>query len=124
MERIIIGLEVTVIGMSVVFLILILINLALNLMRVFFSQAEPPKKAPSKRAETAGALDQGPKQDEGRLIAVLTAAILATGETKAPFRTLSIRALNGTRAAWKENARRSHLRGKTLVRSRPKHALR
>ncbi|MCF8079383.1 MAG: OadG family protein [Desulfobacterales bacterium] len=124
MERIIVGLQVTVIGMSVVFLILILINLALNLMRVFFSQAEPPKKAPAKRAETAGALDPGSNQDEGRLIAVLTAAILADGETKAPFRTLSIRALDGKRSAWKENARRAHLRGKTLVRSRPKTALR
>jgi len=121
LERIIIGLEVTVIGMSVVFLILILINLALNLMRVFFSQAEPPKKAPAKRAGPAGVLDQGSDQEEGRLIAVLTAAILATGETKAPFRTLSIRALEAKGSAWKENARRSHLRGKTLVGSRPKH---
>lgn len=124
MERIIIGLEVTVIGMGVVFLILILINLALNLMRVFFSQEQPPKKAPAKRAEPAGALDQGSDQEEGRLIAVLTAAILATGEAKAPFRTLSIRALEAKGSAWKENARRSHLRGKTLVRSRPKPALR
>jgi sodium pump decarboxylase gamma subunit len=110
--------------MGVVFLILILINLALNLMRVFFSQAEPPKKTPAKRAKTAGALDPGSDQEEGRLVAVLTAAILAAGETKAPFRTLSIRALEAKGSAWKENARRAHLRGKTLLRSRPKPALR
>lgn len=122
MERIIIGLEVTVIGMSVVFLILILINLALNLMRVFFSQEQPPKKAQATTAGSTATLDQDANLEQGRLIAVFTAAILATGETKAPFRTLSIRALEAKGSAWKENARRSHLRGKTLVRSRPKHA--
>ena len=124
MERIIIGLEVTVIGMSVVFLILILINLALNLMRVFLFREEPPGKAPAKTGKTAGTFAQDPDQDKGRLIAVLTAAILATGETQAPFRTLSIRALDEKRSVWKENARRSHLRGKKLVRSRPKPAFR
>lgn len=123
MERIIIGLQVTIIGMSVVFLILILINLALNLMHMFFSRAEPSKKAPATTGGATTALDQDPDQEQGRLIAVLTAAILATGETTAPFRTLSIRALEGKGSAWKENARRSHLRGKTLIRSRPKHAL-
>jgi sodium pump decarboxylase gamma subunit len=121
LERIIIGLQVTIIGMSVVFLILILINLALNLMHMFFSRAEPSKKAPATTEGATTALDQDP--DQGRLIAVLTAAILATGETTAPFRTLSVRALEGKGSAWKENARRSHLRGKTLIRSRPKHAL-
>ena len=124
MERIIIGLQVTVIGMSVVFLILILINLALNLMRVFFYRAEPPKKAPVNRSGTAGASEPGSNQEEGRLIAVLTAAILASGETTSPIRTLTIRTLDGNHSAWRENARRSHLRGKPLVRSWPKRALR
>ncbi len=124
MDKITIGLQVTIIGMGVVFLILILINVALNLMRVVFYKTGGSEKTPERTAASNQAPDQDPDQDQGRLIAVLTAAILAAGETRAPFRTLSIRALDQKRSAWKEHARRSHLRGKTLVCSRPKQALR
>lgn len=95
--------------MAIVFLILILISLALNLMKVFFYEEGASAKAQPKAAPAIPpAREAAP--ESGHLIAVLTAAIMATGEVRAPFRTLAIRSVGGKGSAWKANARASLLR--------------
>lgn len=124
MEKLIIGLQITFIGMTIVFLILILIKLALDLMRVLIARTDPSGKAPEAMEPSADGRNPDASQDPGHLIAVLTAAILATGETKAPFRTLSIRSVTGNGSTWKENARTSRMAKMVLPRSRQKHSFR
>ncbi|MBI9086145.1 MAG: OadG family protein [Desulfobacterales bacterium] len=124
MEKLIIGLQITFIGMTVVFFILILIKLALDLMRVLFYKPVQSSKAPGAMTASVAPLDPDANQDPGHLIALLTAAILATGETTAPFRTLSIRSVTGKGSTWKENARTSLMAGMASSRSRQKHSFR
>ena len=126
MEKLIIGLQITFIGMTIVFLILILIKLALDLMRVLMFRTDASGKTPQAMGTP---VDNSPdpeasQEDPGHLIAVLTAAILATGETKAPFRTLSIRSVTGKGSTWKQNARTSRMAKMVLSRSRQKHSFR
>ena len=123
MEKLIVGLQITFIGMTIVFLILILINLALNLMKVLFYETGPSAKAqPGTPVPSAAAPEVAP--DSGHLIAVLTAAIMATGEVRAPFRTLSIRPVAGKGSAWKINARAALMRRMAPPRFRQKQLLR
>ena len=117
MDKLTVGLQITFIGMTTVFIILVLINLALNLMHSIFSKMDRAEATPGATAAPKKAPPQADTQDHGHLVAVLTAAIAAAGETTAPFRVLSIKSVSDTGSGWKDNARASVMR-RPLVRPR------
>jgi sodium pump decarboxylase gamma subunit len=123
LDKLTVGLQITFIGMTTVFIILVLINLVLNLMHAIFSKMDQAEaeKAQQAKAAPKKAPPQADTQDNGHLIAVLTAAIAAAGETTAPFRTLSIKSVTEVSSGWKENARASVMR-KLLVRPHQRHS--
>ena len=125
LEKLIVGLQITFLGMTIVFLILVLISLALNLMKVFFyesgsSEKAKPKPTPAPTPSRAPSRAPATAPESGHLIAVLTAAIMATGEVRAPFRTLSIRPVGEKESAWKTNARALLMRRTAPARPRKK----
>ena len=116
MDKLTTGLQITVIGMSIVFVILILLNLAMNAMNVILNRkskepeapprvkpAPAPTSVPAKEKEVNGESEK--QEDNPELIALLTAAVMtAEGGTK-PLRIRSLRLADGQGAAWKSAGR-------------------
>jgi sodium pump decarboxylase gamma subunit len=111
LEKLIIGVQITVIGMTVVFFILILISVALNLMHVLITRMD---KAETKRgtSKTAahGSVEKVP-EDHAQLIAVLMAAAMAADGAENPIRALTIRPVSNRGLVWKDAARASLMTG-------------
>ena len=105
MEKLIVGLEITFIGMTIVFVILVLINLALNLMRVIFANIDQRAPAAAGAPKAVPAAPPAAGGDAGHLIAVLSAAIAAAEGTTLPLRTLAIRSVTQVGSGWKRSAR-------------------
>ena len=102
MGNIIVGLQVTAIGFGTVFVVLMIlmfyIGIQSNVLGNFGKKTEAaPKAAPAPAAAPASAAPAAPKQDDNELIAVIAAAIAASGgSTKA---VKSITRMNGTAGA-------------------------
>ena len=108
MDKLATGLQITVIGMAIVFVILILLNLAMNAMRFLLAQRTREPVAPQVKKDTAPvkqtSAQDGPDSpdDNAQRIAVLTAAVMAAeGGTRA-VRIRSLRLLHDSRSFWKQ----------------------
>lgn len=77
MENITQALAVTLFGIIIVFLVLIILMVILNIMKLFASEDNAPKEEITDITETAVAI-----QNDDELIAVLTAAVAASLNTK------------------------------------------
>ncbi len=95
------GLQVTGIGLIIVFGVLIILMLVMMLMKVIFYRPEDgntPKKA---EAPVTGAANGTPIPDDSELIAVLTAAIAASLNTSTYHLNIkSYRRIDTTAPAW------------------------
>ena len=88
------GLEVTFVGVVIVFSVLIILMITMMLMKkVFYKEDTPkvkaPKPVPQKVVETAPVVETAQPQEDANLIAVIAAAIAATLDT--PVSNLKIR---------------------------------
>jgi len=72
------GLTYTVMGISIVFLVLIIIMLVIKAMAFFSVEKKAPVKTEEKTAENLTEAVQPEKTDDTELIAVITAAIAAS----------------------------------------------
>lgn len=79
------GLQVTVIGLAIVFAVLIILMLVLMAMKVIFYKPSKQQTGNPKHVEHTEAIqasvDENTDMDEGELIAVLTAAVAASLNT-------------------------------------------
>ncbi|MBQ8003124.1 MAG: OadG family protein [Clostridia bacterium] len=102
------GVVITIEGMLVVFLILILIMLAINVMGLFLGNKNTKKV---KEASPVVPVTEEPveeaTEDEGELIAVLTAAIAACMGTSSS--SVNIRSYKKVSSAWGNAAKREIL---------------
>lgn len=109
------GMEVTVIGLVIVFAVLIILMLVMMLMKVVFYNPTQPKqekaKPTPKKKSTAGTPDDelmavitaavASAMDESELIAVLTAAVAASMNTSTyNLKIKSYRRVENTAPAW------------------------
>lgn len=80
-EALLEGLQVTVVGLAIVFSVLIILMFVLVAMKKVFYK-EPEKAQPAKEETVLEQVRQEePEMDEGELIAVLTAAVAASLNT-------------------------------------------
>lgn len=108
MEKLITGLQITLIGMGIVFIILYLISLALNLMQPIFYKPQKEQK-PTQTQPEPKEKDQ-PGQDQSELIAVITAAIVAAAGTTKQIKVTSIKRIPTTTPIWGQAARHENTR--------------
>lgn len=108
MSKLMYGLQVTVIGMGIVFIILFLLSLFMDIMRALFyrEQSKPAAEQgavtrPSASHKTKAALDQ----DQTQLIAVITAAVAQTLGEGSRFKVTKVRRLHTSRPIWSLAAR-------------------
>lgn len=103
MDKLVTGLQITLIGMGVVFIILLVLYGAMALMERAFqrgrgahkpSPAQPPSRPPE-RTQPPRAKEPEPP------IAVITAAIAAVQGVDRPFRITSIRFTGAHSAQWR-----------------------
>lgn len=95
-----IGLKVTAIGFSTVFVVLTMLMFIITAFGKFVSGLEKkPEAAPKVAAPApqAAAAAPAPKQDDNELIAVIAAAVAASGDSTKAVRSISI--VNGTSGA-------------------------
>jgi len=111
LEKFIVGVQITVIGMTVVFLILILISVALNLMHVLLRKIDGSTAAGGTGATPAPEPVQKMPEDQGHLVAVLMAAAMAANQSEKPIRALTIRSVRRHGLVWKDAARASLMTG-------------
>lgn len=104
MEKLITGLQITLIGMGIVFIILYLISLVLDLMRPIFYK--PEKQKPEQKP--AG--PKQPEKDDSELIAVITAAITAATGTTKQIKVTTIKRIPTTTPVWGLAARQENTR--------------
>jgi sodium pump decarboxylase gamma subunit len=100
-DEILYGIQVTIIGMGVVFLLLYIISLMLDLMRPLFykQQTKQPQPAPKAPAQTSQPQDQ--EQETGRTIAIIAAAIsAASGISTQNIKIRAIRRIPQSTPAW------------------------
>lgn len=79
-EALLEGVQVTVVGLVIVFSVLVLLMLVLMAMKKIFYK-EPQKTAPVQQAAPIEEIAAEPAMDEEELIAVLTAAVAASLNT-------------------------------------------
>jgi sodium pump decarboxylase gamma subunit len=77
-DKLIYGLQVTIVGMGIVFLILYIISLVLDIMKHIFNKKQKPSSEPSQIKKEIIPEPTEEKQDDTQLIAVITAAIAHT----------------------------------------------
>ncbi|MCF8105685.1 MAG: OadG family protein [Desulfohalobiaceae bacterium] len=112
MDKLTTGLQITVIGMSIVFVILILLNLAMNAMNAILNRkkkgpeaaprvkpAPAPAPVPAKENQVKGEPEK--KDENPELIALLSAAVMAAEGGSRPVRIKSLRLAGGLGGAWK-----------------------
>ncbi len=93
------GLSTTLVGLSIVFLVLIVLMLVVTAMKYIF--AEKPKKEAVAEVKAESALAAAPEEDEEELIAVLTAAIAASLNTSTyNLKIKSYRRIDSNGNAW------------------------
>lgn len=100
MGNLMIGLKVTAIGFSTVFLVLVMLWFIIDLFGKFVSSIEKKPEAAPKVAAPApqtAAATTAPKQDNNELIAVIAAAVAASGGSGKAVKSISI--VNGTSGA-------------------------
>lgn len=108
------GSMTTILGMSIVFIVLIMLTACLEAMKVFASPAAAVKAAEQSQAEPVKVVDEVPlmkfedeKQDDAALIAVIAAALAAfTGRRASDIHVSSIRRVSSVETGWAAQARR------------------
>lgn len=108
------GLSTFVVGISVVFLALILLVILLEISGKFFAGLDKKEAAKKQSAQivvapevVAPTIVETPEIDDLELIAVITASIAATMGTSAD--NLQVRSLRKTNSAWKMSGRSGQL---------------
>lgn len=112
MDKLTTGLQITVIGMAIVFIILILLNVAMNAMNVILNRKQeqtkpgprvkPAPASPEPKAEKA---EPEQENENPELIALLTAAVMAVEGRTEPVRIRALRLVSAQGAAWKHAGR-------------------
>ncbi len=111
------GAVIAVIGLSTVFVVLALLWSVLELMRVFFTpkakKADAPKQQVTKApAPAAPAPAPAATEDDGELIAVLSAAVAACLDKPASaLRIAAYRRVDANAPIWNRTARRDNILG-------------
>lgn len=102
-DKLIYGLQVTVVGMGIVFLILYIISVVLDMMKHIFQKKQKPSpiSEPSQIKKEIIPEPTVKKQDDTQLIAVITAAIAHTiKKPAARFRVTKITRQPQTTPIW------------------------
>ena len=103
---------VAVIGICTVFAVLAILWGVLELMRVVFTAKKSPKQKPEAKAQpTPAPIAPAPSvDDEGELIAVLTAAVACClGKPASSLNIRSYRRIDSGTPIWNKSARRDNL---------------
>ena len=103
-ERISTGFMVMLLGMSIVFLVLLLIYGVLSLSQFFFVSASNKEKAkPAPVNEAPVVVNTPAVQNDGELVAVITAAVSCVmGQPASSFKVVSFKKINQN-SAWNKN---------------------
>jgi sodium pump decarboxylase gamma subunit len=79
-DKLIYGLQITIVGMGIVFLILYIISLVLDIMKHIFNKKQKPSPISEPKISQSGTTPEptANKEDDSQLVAVITAAIAHT----------------------------------------------
>jgi sodium pump decarboxylase gamma subunit len=113
MNKLLEGLVVTVLCMTIVFLVLASITLVIRIQR-FLTEKIGPRKGREKKAEGSEAITAietpAPKAEDDELIAVITAAVAASlGRPVSGVAVRSIRRIGTAASAWSMAGRQEHI---------------
>ncbi len=98
MDKITFGLQLTVIGMGIVFVILVILSYFMDLLRILFYRQEIPKKKEVRGEGPPRPSEPKKAEDNQELIAAISAAI--TEEEAKAFRITRIRRIHYGRPLW------------------------
>lgn len=98
------ALFVTLLSMGTVFIILAVIAFLLGYFEHLFSDRKPETAEPAPASVPAAAVEEPEMEDDPAIVAVITAAIMASQTASYPIRISKIRRLGESQSNWQNQA--------------------